>query len=88
MKCVEISSRVSFQNMAAYDQAIRTQKKGGWGSYTRTWPRRLNGVGGQSHAPAALSKGNNPVHEAGRPSRAIWTGAPDGAQTPDHLARP
>jgi hypothetical protein len=34
-------------------QAIRAQK----GGSTHTWPRRLNGVGGQSHFPAALSKG-------------------------------
>jgi hypothetical protein len=51
-------------------------------------------VGGQRHAPAALSPGKDPapvIQEAGWASRPVWTGAenlaPTGIRFPDRSAR-
>ena len=52
------------------------------------------GMGGQHHAPAAFTPGNEPVpivQEAGRASEPVWTGAESLARTeirsPDLAAR-
>ena len=47
-------------------------------SPTFSWPRHLDGVGGQHHAPVALPPGKDPVtivQEAGWAPGPVWTGA-------------